>query len=692
MFAILAPKGVVYPYIETAKRYLQAGASANVGDYKAGVNNPQLPVRVEWAYDGAAAAFRIEYGLNADFSGASLIEVGGKRRFSRLYNLFKAAKYFLRITALSRDGEALESVCGEFETTSLGPRVMNIDRIYNVRDLGGHETSFGKRIVQGLAYRGGSLTKPPRDIFDSHLTARGKKTMKALGIKTELELRGLAEAGVETGSVIPEAMLLVRRVDGYDSAMKSWQEAYRAAFAAFADADNYPLYFHCTGGADRTGTIAFLLHALLGVDETTCIQDYEFTSFSVYGERNARTGTWANYFQPFYSRLLQYEGNSLQEKTERYFLSIGVTAEQIANIKAIFFGETPIKGKRELRMIAPQGIVYPYMGAAKRYLQAGEGANITDYLEGSDHPQTPVYIRWQYKNQAARFCIEYGVNEDFSGAKRVTVGGKKRSLPVYNLRKAAQYFVRITALDKDGRVIDRACGEFLTTELGPRVMNIDGIYNVRDLGGYQTAFGKRTLQGLAYRGGALTPRPRDVIFHRLTKKGKQTMAELGIQAELDFRDEAEAGVSLAAGSCIDGATLTYHTVGSYAGLLTVHREECRKIFSYLANPSNYPLYCHCSAGADRTGSVCCLLLALLGVSKTECVQDYEFTSFSLYDERNAKAGSFGEAFEEYFAVLEACAGEALHEKAENFLLSIGVTKEEIENIRAIFFGEIPIKL
>ena len=85
MFAILAPKGVVYPYNETAKAYLQAGASANVGDYQAGVKNPQVPVCVEWCYDGEADYFCIAYGRNADFSDAFVKKVGGKRGVGERY-------------------------------------------------------------------------------------------------------------------------------------------------------------------------------------------------------------------------------------------------------------------------------------------------------------------------------------------------------------------------------------------------------------------------------------------------------------------------------------------------------------------------------------------------------------------------------------------------------------------------------
>ena len=51
-------------------------------------------------------------------------------------------------------------------------------------------------------------------------------------------------------------------------------------FLAFADSKEKPVYFHCWGGADRTGTVGFLLGGLLGMSYTDLIIDYELTSFS----------------------------------------------------------------------------------------------------------------------------------------------------------------------------------------------------------------------------------------------------------------------------------------------------------------------------------------------------------------------------------------------------------------------------
>ena len=103
--------------------------------------------------------------------------------------------------------------------------------------------------------------------------------------------------------------------------------------------ENYPIYMHCTGGADRTGTASFLLNALLGVSELECVQDYELTTFSIYNARNTKRGPYAKYYQDFREKLDTYTGDTLQEKVETYLLEIGLTQTEIDNIQAIMCGE-----------------------------------------------------------------------------------------------------------------------------------------------------------------------------------------------------------------------------------------------------------------------------------------------------------------------------------------------------------------
>lgn len=339
--SVTVPKGEAYPYILRAQQYLEAGAGANVRDYLLKVDNPYKGIKIKWDCSANVASYKVEYATKADYSDAIVEECSSDKDEIELYNLYKATKYYVRVTAQNEGGISLTSAEGSFKTTALGPRVMNIPDIHNVRDMGGYKTLDGKMTVQGILYRGGTLL--PADVYNSRLTKDGKEYMsEVMGIKTEIDFREMTEAGNLTESVIPNATLEYATLSGYSDAYK-YTAGYKKAFTLLADKNNYPIYYHCTGGADRTGTVSFLLNALLGVDETTCIQDYEFTSYSIYGERNTQGGAYGTtYFQPFRATLETYEGDTLQEKVESYLLSIGITKEQIANIKAIMYGEISI--------------------------------------------------------------------------------------------------------------------------------------------------------------------------------------------------------------------------------------------------------------------------------------------------------------------------------------------------------------
>lgn len=339
---IIAPEGEVFPYIDDAKLYLLAPEDMNnVGGYCAAFGacpNPNKAITLEWECDEKKniTSITLEYGLKNDKNPIKVTLPGDARTYD-LYNLYKASEYVWSVTAQAENGKKW-TVKSNFTTTDLGPRVMKVDGIYNVRDVGGYMTDEGKRTVQGLLYRGGALA--PADVYDSQLTPEGALVMlEVMGIKTELDVRGKgAESGDVDKSPIPGADLEYIPISGYSDCF-TLQENYRQVFSLLADRSKYPVYFHCTGGADRTGTVAFLVNALLGVSEKDLIQDYEFTSFSIYGERNAQRGNFSDYFVPFRKKLETYTGDTLKEKVESYMRSIGVTEQEIANIRAIMLGE-----------------------------------------------------------------------------------------------------------------------------------------------------------------------------------------------------------------------------------------------------------------------------------------------------------------------------------------------------------------
>lgn len=146
---------------------------------------------------------------------------------------------------------------------------------YNVRDLGGWSCDGGV-IKYGMLVRGGD-TNPA----DKHLM------VDEIGIRTEVRLFEQSAQGLDhsvwdidmivnpTNSVIAHSM---------DKAM--WKPLLSGIFDSVSH--NRPVYFHCGQGADRTGAMAVMLEAILGVNENDISKDYELTSFSrALRERNS---------------------------------------------------------------------------------------------------------------------------------------------------------------------------------------------------------------------------------------------------------------------------------------------------------------------------------------------------------------------------------------------------------------------
>ncbi len=247
----------------------------------------------------------------------------------------------------------------------------------------------------------------------------------------------------------------------------------------------------------------------------------------------------------------------------------------------------------------------------------------------------------------------------------------KSSATFYNLKTGTTYYyqVRFTLSTR----ITRTCSGFFTTAEGPRLLSIDGIANVRDIGGWKTADGQTIHQGLLYRGSELDG-VTDPAY-TLTADGIDEMLNtLGICYDLDLRaNTGEATGTYILGSDAIHQNFPLEAFGSDSAAVI------GDIFRQLAEPANYPMYLHCTDGTANTGAVCLILEALLGVSQEDLVRDYELSA--LY------SGSVSlEPMEQVLSLLQTYDGESLQQQAENYLLSCGVTQTELDSIRSIFLG------
>lgn len=281
----------------------------------------EVPVSLNLSVsNGKASHYKIELADNIDFKDAKAEVIDGSRTAYEFKHLFVNSDYYFRVTAYTTEGEKVST--GHFQTANT-PRILSIDGISNVRDIGNWRTDSGKRIRQGLLYRGTALDGANEQLY--HLTNEGMIDMLTnLGIKTDMDLRGKSDTSMDAlGSRVnhkyyPMVMYL-------DIFTDNGKDAVHSIFTELANKDNYPIYMHCTYGRDRTGTVCYLLEAILGVSQGDCLKDYGLSNAEMEDILQVQNVLISN-----------YQGDSLKEKAENYLISCGINEYQLETIRNIF--------------------------------------------------------------------------------------------------------------------------------------------------------------------------------------------------------------------------------------------------------------------------------------------------------------------------------------------------------------------
>ena len=157
--------------------------------------------------------------------------------------------------------------------------------------------------------------------------------LKALGIRSDIDLRGAGECWGMEGSPLGPTVTWWHYSSGSYSQMTNnfGRGAFTHVFRVFLDPANYPIDFHCIAGQDRTGAVAFILNALLGVDEEELWRDWEATGFwNPNPDFNH-----VRLFNKLVSAFDGFPGDTINERVEAYVLSLGFTADDIEAFRAI---------------------------------------------------------------------------------------------------------------------------------------------------------------------------------------------------------------------------------------------------------------------------------------------------------------------------------------------------------------------
>ena len=179
------------------------------------------------------------------------------------------------------------------------------------------------------------------------------------------------------------------------------------------------------------------------------------------------------------------------------------------------------------------------------------------------------------------------------------------------------------------------------SEVPARHLNLAGASNFRDLGGYPARNGSRVRWRQIFRSNHLG---------HLTNRDIEVVRSLGVRSAFDFRgsiERAEALCSLAeitvhslpveptvvaalraiaaSGTPLSTVHATEVMRDSYRNYVQQNTQRFRTLFAYLLE-DRAPLVIHCTAGKDRTGFACALILHTLGVPDEVISEDYLLTN------------------------------------------------------------------
>ena len=372
-----------------------------------------LPVDLSWNYTAPSGKTVSNYtfisGQKADLSDGYSITTTSKSL--KYYNPYLGTNYF-KLVANFSDGSKDETAIKTFDVDTTYPRNLAIGGMTNCRDMGGRVLEDGGKMKQGLIYR----TSGYKYDYSTTITEDGKKEMlQHLKVKTEVNVADGSNYNLNlSGTTLKEFKM---DYSGGSHHFSRNAESVKNFFNLLGDSNNYPVYFHCRIGTDRTGLCAILLSGLLGVSLNEIYQDYLFSNFGKIGEkRYIGTKAGADNIQNYINDVQNMSGKTFKNKVYNMLLAIGVSKTTLDTVIANLTEGQTAKDNEAGQIIAPANLL--------------KGDGVTVKTDTSDRNNPNYYFTLNSSSQSVSYSftttqafkgqvVAYLGNGDSSTSKKI---------------------------------------------------------------------------------------------------------------------------------------------------------------------------------------------------------------------------------------------------------------------------------
>ena len=339
-----------------------------------------VPIKLAAALDTIGTLYVSE---TEDFSDAQtkVMKIAKDIDSINVWNLIPGRTYNWKLEYPNANSDTVVAASGKFKTTGT-LRQLKIDNVFNVRDMGGWEGLKGYPLKYGKIIRGSRLNVNSQTT--KIITASGINELRWAGMRSELDMRDASNSVNAT-----QAFFSINN----DCPIKNINSAYNSRIATFANGpqsiqgikqliawlkQDKPVYLHCSVGADRTGTVAYLVGALCGMSEDALCKDFELTSFSgdkienerdrpnperlirqrdYTGRLDPNDNNESYKFASMVDKIKTFPGETLQEKVY-YHLKTGVSGTSISEADLNFlisYMLSPIELRSSKQVILDKG-------------------------------------------------------------------------------------------------------------------------------------------------------------------------------------------------------------------------------------------------------------------------------------------------------------------------------------------------